>query len=871
MNNTCRKILPIWLILIIPLLTLHAQVKINEKFDHVLLEDVLKKINQKYGIKFAFDDQLVQNVYITVNIKSEPLPKALEKILSETNLEAIPVNEVWILRKRTFQKDKRIGRNRMALVNDKLSGESVPYARISIDNKPITTDNRGIFVLPPLLKDTVTIRVTSPGYNTQTLIVARTDLQNQYVIVELSPETFFDSITLSTIYEVGDKMGEIIVNARNVNWLPQLHTLDALAPLLLVPGIDATFENTDRLIVRHQGSDKNLITLDGFNIYQTEHFFGAISAFNINAVKDIRIRRGGLDISQGGRTSSMIELTGKTGNNKRTSASAGADMLLAHATLEGPVGKDFTYFISARHSLTNYYLSPLYFQLLKNILSEDISFRQKLTVFATDTAPSSLQFYDINAKISFHPSKFDLITLSGYLSNDLLDFKLNGVNKHITENATWGNKGIGWQWSRQWNEVVSHRFSIGYSSYNLEYFHHDTTLRRRFRQRDTILKNYDIENQLRDINLNFSSTLKISEHHTIESGFNYNKIDINTNESYLQTNNQLNIIDTSRIYQFNPAISSAWIQYTASYGILRALSFAFRAEYPSIVGKVYLNPRFEGYLNLSPSLTLKASAGTYRQYVSKILQVGSSYRNLWIAADGKNFPVIRSDKASAGITWRNNQNYYFDLEAYLQKTSGIVYMQRNIRRTSNQLKASYKIYQLVNHSSGIDIMAGKKWNFLETWVSYNFSQSTNQSDLLNNGKPYPSIDDHLHELKIGTVYWWRKWSLAATWIYGSARPWDEIKFTSSLQLSPDYNKNASRLPSYHRLDASLGYSIHIKKSKLDCGIKVFNLYNQTNILSRIFTLTETPLLDYIQGKPFYTYQENQGMSLAFNLYVNWSF
>lgn len=870
MHTLPRKFAVTLLISALLSLALQAQIKISGTYDHLPLAEVLKKLNQTYGIKFAYDDQVVQNIYVTINLKSVPLPRALEKILSETDLEAVYLNDVWIIKKKAA-KPQAGGRKPLAVVHNKTSGETVPYARITIDNQPLRTDVRGIVVLPPIKQDSVTIQISSPGFRSVTMRMAPSDLQIQSFELEPNPQLPNDTASTGPIFEIGERTGEIIVNAQNVKWLPQLNTPDALAPLSLLPGIDATFENIDRLIVRHQASDKNLVILDGFNIYHTDHLFGAVSSFNVNAIKDIRIRRSTFDASEGGHSSSVVELTGKTGNEKRFSATAGIDQLAAHLAIEGPIGKNFSYLLSARRSLTDRYQSPLYFQLLKNILSEDISFRQKLTIFATDTAPSTLKFYDLNAKISFHPGPLDLVTLSGYTSDDQLRFKLMGTNRNIGENAGWGNKGTGWQWSRQWNSVLSHKLNLGYSSYQLQYFHHDTTLRRRLRQRDTILKNYDTDNRLRDINANLAMTIRAAEHHTFETGISRNTVDIKTSESYLQTNNQLKILDTSRSYQFKPITQAAWLQYTLNYGIIKALSFALRAERYNLTRQTYLNPRFEGYFTIFPQLVVKTSAGTYRQYVYKVSQLGSSYRNIWMAANGNDFPIAKSDKVMIGFTWRPDDNTFIDIEAYQQYTTGIVIVQKNIRRTNNQLKVSNKIYQLNNRSWGIDCMARKKWPHTEAWAAYSLSRSLNQSDILNTGKAYRALDDHLHEIKLGTIYWWRKWSIAGTWIYASPRPWDEVTFTSNLQLAPDYEKNASTLPAYHRLDASIAYSIKISQSQLDCGLKLFNLYNRQNILARVFTLTDTPLLDYLQGKPFYTYQEFEGMNFAFNFYLNWTF
>jgi len=224
--------------------SLFAQTQITETFNHTPLADVLKKLNQSYGIKFAYDNQLIQNIYITATLKSVTVPQALEKIFSETGLEAVPLNEVWIVRKSAV-KEKRTGKKPLAIIHDKNSGETVPYARISVDNQPLRTDARGIIVLPTITADTVTIQISSPGYRSTTLRIARTELQVRNFDLEPIPQMPGDTTAAVTIFEIGDRTGEVIVNARNIKWLPQLNNSDALAPISLVSGIDATFENID--------------------------------------------------------------------------------------------------------------------------------------------------------------------------------------------------------------------------------------------------------------------------------------------------------------------------------------------------------------------------------------------------------------------------------------------------------------------------------------------------------------------------------------------------------------------------------------------------------------------------------------------------
>ena len=149
--------------------------------------------------------------------------------------------------------------------------------------------------------------------------------------------------------------------------IPSLNGLDIAAPLQLLPGLDGTTESLSGLIVRKLPSDKNLFVFDGFTIYHIDHFFGAFTSFNAKSVKDIRVFKSGFDARWGGRASSVIEITGKTGNANALSVDAGVDLLSADVLVEGPIGSKVTFLVAGRRSLTDFFRSGIYFKLFEKI------------------------------------------------------------------------------------------------------------------------------------------------------------------------------------------------------------------------------------------------------------------------------------------------------------------------------------------------------------------------------------------------------------------------------------------------------------------------------------------------------------------------
>jgi hypothetical protein len=128
----------------------------------------------------------------------------------------------------------------------------------------------------------------------------------------------------------------------------------------------------------------------------------------------------------------------------------------------------------------------------------------------------------------------------------------------------------------------------------------------------------------------------------------------------------------------------------------------------------------------------------------------------------------------------------------------------------------------------------------------------------NNGETFPASHNRIHEFKSVATYSFRKWNLAATWIFASGQPYTSPESQYFLDLltgeSQSYihvsEKNANRLPDYHRLDLSVAYHLYPtdgwgnrKENAWDgeVGLSIFNVYNNDNIWYRKYDLDVTPV------------------------------
>ena len=90
--------------------------------------------------------------------------------------------------------------------------------------------------------------------------------------------------------------------------LPSLGEKDIFRSFQLLPGISGSNESSAGLYVRGGTPDQNLILYDGFTVYHVDHLFGMFSAFNSNAIKDVKLFKGGIPARYGGRVSSVLEV-----------------------------------------------------------------------------------------------------------------------------------------------------------------------------------------------------------------------------------------------------------------------------------------------------------------------------------------------------------------------------------------------------------------------------------------------------------------------------------------------------------------------------------------------------------------------------------
>jgi hypothetical protein len=246
------------------------------------------------------------------------------------------------------------------------------------------------------------------------------------VATRLTATTILAEAQRGAVAEIAPVVSQVAISTAQVEATPSVGEVDVFRTLQMLPSVSGAGDGTASLSVRGGTADQNLVLLDGMTVYHVDHFFGLFSAFNVDALKDIQFFAGGFPARYGGRLSSVVDLIGKSGDEKTIRGSAGLNFLSGRGVLEIPLGRG-SWLISARRSHTDLIRSPLYSSLF------DFAGGQSSTAqtigdagfgrarFQQQSIEPSFYFYDLNSKLTYRPSTRDITTLSVYKGRDNLD------------------------------------------------------------------------------------------------------------------------------------------------------------------------------------------------------------------------------------------------------------------------------------------------------------------------------------------------------------------------------------------------------------------------------------------------------------------
>ena len=757
---------------------------------------------------------------------------------------------------------------------DKITKEPLSFANVLVQGTNIgaTSNENGSFIISGVPSDTITLIVSYVGYPKKKVFLTPF-LSKKNLVIEL----YSQSKILKDVTIIGykneiklakkEEISQIKLNPIQIEKLPNFGEKDVMRSFQLMPGVSASQESSSGLYVRGGTPDQNLVLYDGFTVYHVDHLYGFFSAFNSNALENVHLYKGGFESKFGGRLSSVTEITGREGNDRKFRIGGDLSLLSLNAFMEIPINKKFTSFFSYRRS----YKGPLYDKLFEKL--SDYSTATNNTPqngppgggpgrFGQETDVTNF-FYDFNAKLGYKISEKDKITYSFFNGNDKIDnsssFEApsfgngnNNFSSNTNDLTKYGNTGTSLIHIHKFSNRLNIKSSISYSNY---YSIRDRTQERNVLDSNdnqvNVINGIYEDNDLKDYTLNSGLTWK-TDLGEIEMGVFSSNYDIDYSYVQNDTNTVLAIDDQSNL-------SGVYLQDKIRFinGRLQIVPGLRISNYQE-TNKMYYEPRISFALNLTDLITFKGAYGKYYQFINRVTREDllSGSREFWVLSDGEVIPISSCLQYIGGISYETSQ-YVFGIEGYYKLLSDLneYTLRYNVNTGSARLNENF--HSGKGYSKGIEFLAQKKGGKLNGWISYTLGEAKNKFDIYSD-QYYSANQDVTNEFKIVGMYNLKRWDFSATWVFASGRPYTAPSGAYTVDLldgnSTEYytvtSKNSLRLPDYHRSDISLKYKL-LAGSRGDkrrreigyIGFSIFNIYNHINIWYKTYSIEDGSLIE----------------------------
>ncbi len=719
-------------------------------------------------------------------------------------------------------------------ISDKKNNETLIGVNVVVKGTKIfsITNEYGFYSLT-LPKGNYELSISYVSYETINEKISLTqNIKKNYNLVEAGE--VLDDVIITEKNKTNTRKPEMSVNKMSIATIKQmpavLGEVDVIKSILFLPGVTNAGEGQSGFNVRGGGADQNLILLDEATIFNSSHLFGFFSVFNPDAIKDLKLYKGGIPSRYGGRASSVLDIYQKDGNSNDFHMNGGIGLISSRLLVEGPIEKDQGSFLFAGRAS----YAHLFLKLSNN--------------------KNSAYFYDLNTKLNYKLNKNNSLYLSGYFGRDVFD-----INQSFTN--TYGNSTLNVRWNHLYSDKLFSNLSLIYSDYyyglniDLVGFNWDSGIKNynlkydfKYYLSNKIKLNYGADAIYYDFNpgtinpsspssgINFKQLekkyafepslyldveQKLSEKINMEYGLRYSMFSrLGNSTKNIYANNQPVVFDNElKIYEKATPIGTEY------YGANKVM-----ASYNNF------EPRFSIAYELNENRSIKASYNRMVQYLQLVSNTASpTPLDVWTPSDSYIKPQLADQFAVGYFANFKEDKYSIEVESYYKKIKN-----RMDYIDGANLIANEAIEQVILNgemrSYGLELMLRKNTGKLSGWISYTLSRSeqrtpgrTAEETGINNGNWYKSAYDKTHNLAVTSSYKLnKKWNFGANFVLQTGQPvtYPNGQYTYLGITVPSYGtRNANNLPLYHHLDISATLTPKHNEKKKWKGEWVFSIYN----------------------------------------------
>ena len=745
--------------------------------------------------------------------------------------------------------------------NETLIGATIYFPDLSVG----TTTNEYGFYSITISKGIHNISVSYLGFSDESKIIELNDKTSlDFYLSEMSQA--LDEVVIQTdIEKINIKSTQMSVNKLTSKTIKQIPVVlgesDIIKSIILLPGVTSAGEGASGFNVRGGAADQNLILLDEAIVFNSSHVFGFFSVFNPDVIKDVKLFKGGIPSKYGGRLSSVLDIYQKEGNNKDFKLTGGIGLISSRILAEGPLKKEKSSFLIGGRSSYAHLFLPL--------IDND----------------NKAYFYDLNTKVNYRLNKKNNIFLSAYFGKDVFGINNSFINKY-------GNAVTNIRWNHLYSDKLFSNLSLIYSDYfyglildfvgfewdsgitnvNFKYdFNHYL--------KDNLKLSYGLNNIYTKFNageifpnrddsgiipfkltekfanefaLYFEADHNVSDKFSLKYGLRFSSFSRLGQDELNTYENDNPLIYNQQLQKYEPATAAGIISYKRS-DILKSFN--------------NFEPRLSLSYLLNNNSSIKASFNKMAQYLHLLSNTSSpTPLDIWVPSG----PFIKPqllDQYAVGY-FKRIKDGDFSLETeffYKDVKNRIDYINGANLVANNEIETV--ILNGKSRAYGLEFLLRKNEGKLKGWLAYTLSKSeqlTSGRNIsepgINNGEWYNTPYDKTHDLSVNASYELSsKWKFNTNFLLQTGQPTNypvgQYEFQGlNVPIYNDNQRNANRLPTYHRLDLSATLT-PVKNNNRDLQAEwvfgIYNIYNRKNAASIAFSRnTETSANEAIKTSIF---------------------
>jgi len=726
-------------------------------------------------------------------------------------------------------------------VKDSKNGETLLGATVFLKGTTngAVTNPYGFYSLTAK-EGTYSLVVSYMGYkNISKDIILKEDQILNFELTESSQQLDEVVITAEEPERINIRKPQMSVSKLNASTIKQipavLGEVDVIKSIQMLPGVTNGGEGTPGFNVRGGAADQNLVLLDEAIIYNTSHFFGFFSVFNNDAIKDVKLYKGDIPAKFGGRVSSVLDVHQKDGNSKEFALSGGVGLISSRLTAEAPLFKDKGSFLIAGRSS--------YAHLLMKTIEE--------------VKDDKISFYDLNLKTNYEINNNNRVYLSGYFGRDIFD--LSGVIKN-----TYGNASGNLRWNHVFNDKLFSNLSLIYSKY-------DYQIKLDFVKLDWIadIKNYNVKYDFKyyvnnKLTVDFGASgilynlnpgevkptsddspvnyLKLEQKRAFESGI-YASAEMKLTDkltlNYGLRYSRFNRLGGQNIMNYVDGMPVIYNEELDIYEDGEETGNTFFKKNESIKSFGNLEPRLGLAYQLDESSSVKASFTKTAQYLHLLSNTSAvTPVDVWTPSGKYIKPQLSKQYALGYYKNLKDSRYSLELETYYKAIDNrIDYVDGSDLIGTNTIET--EILNGEARAYGLEVLFRKNKGRFTGWFAYTLAKSEQRTlggdaggPGINDGKWYNTAYDRTHDISVTGAYKHNdRWNFSANAVFQTGRPvtYPDGQYEyEGLSIASFSDRNASRLPAYHRLDLSATYSPKKNLNRQWQGEWVFGIYNAYN-------------------------------------------